>query len=69
MAMLPLAKMSKKSSTFFVTLAIFGSALLVGDGVITPAISVISAIEGLALGIPSIKPYAPYIAAFVSLSN
>eukprot|EP00026_Physarum_polycephalum_P003815 Phypoly_transcript_03831.p1 GENE.Phypoly_transcript_03831~~Phypoly_transcript_03831.p1 ORF type:complete len:751 (+),score=151.76 Phypoly_transcript_03831:40-2292(+) len=67
MAMLPFAKMSKKATTFFVILAIFGSAMLIGDGVITPSISVISAIEGLNLGIHGIKPYSPYIAAVILL--
>ena len=66
MAMLPFAKMSRKARGVFTTLAIFGSAMLIGDGVITPAISVISAIEGLNLGISGINPYAPYIAAVVS---
>ena len=34
-----------------------GAALLYGDGVITPAISVLSAIEGLKLDAPHIAPY------------
>ena len=34
-----------------------GAALLYGDGVITPAISVISAVEGLKLIAPSTEPY------------
>jgi KUP system potassium uptake protein len=36
---------------------IFGAALFYGDGVITPAISVISAIEGLEVGTSEFKPY------------
>jgi len=38
-------------------LAIFGAALFYGDGVITPAISVISAIEGLEVATPAFKDY------------
>lgn len=38
-------------------LGIFGAALFYGDGVITPAISVISAIEGLEVATPAFKPY------------
>ncbi len=38
-------------------LGIFGSALLFGDGVITPAISVLSAIEGLKVATPLFEPY------------
>ncbi|MDB4933352.1 MAG: Kup system potassium uptake protein [Labilithrix sp.] len=37
-------------------LALFGTALLYGDGVITPAISVLSAIEGLEVATSAAKP-------------
>ncbi|HZV54555.1 MAG TPA: potassium transporter Kup [Rhodocyclaceae bacterium] len=38
-------------------LGIFGAALFYGDGVITPAISVLSAVEGLEVVTPAFKPY------------
>lgn len=38
-------------------LGIFGAALLYGDGVITPAISVLSAVEGLELAAPRLHPF------------
>jgi len=38
-------------------LGVFGAALFYGDGVITPAISVLSAIEGLQVATPLFKPY------------
>ncbi len=38
-------------------LIIFGAALLYGDGMITPAISVLSAVEGLNVVAPSFHPY------------
>lgn len=38
-----------RSRAFIVTLAVFAAALLYGDGVITPAISVLSAVEGLSV--------------------
>jgi KUP system potassium uptake protein len=38
-------------------LGFFGAALLYGDGTITPAISVLSAIEGLEIATPIFKPY------------
>src|SRR5690242_2395570 len=38
-------------------LGLFGAALLYGDGVITPAISVLSAVEGLTVATPVLKPY------------
>ena len=37
-------------------LAVIGAALLYGDGVITPAISVLSAVEGLAIASPRFSP-------------
>lgn len=38
-------------------LGLFGSALLYGDGMITPAISVLSAVEGLTVAVPSAERY------------
>ena len=38
-------------------LVLFGSALLYGDGVVTPAISVLSAVEGLKVASPSFGAY------------
>src|SRR5688572_5833360 len=40
-----------------VLLAIFGAALLYGDGMITPAITVLGAIEGLTVETPLFSPY------------
>jgi len=40
-----------------VALGLFGACLLYGDGMITPAISVLSAIEGLRIITPMFKPY------------
>jgi KUP system potassium uptake protein len=38
-------------------LVVIGAALLYGDGMITPAISVLSAMEGLEVATPAFKPY------------
>jgi KUP system potassium uptake protein len=49
-------------------LGVFGAALFYGDGVITPAISVLSAIEGLEVATPVLKPYVvPLTVAVVIL--
>ncbi len=40
-------KTKRKHRSFLVLLGVFGAALLYGDGVITPAISVVSALEGV----------------------
>lgn len=46
-----------KHPGFIITLGLIGAALFYGDGVITPAISVISAVEGLELATPAFKPF------------
>jgi KUP system potassium uptake protein len=40
-----------------IALGIFGTALLYGDGMITPAISVLGAVEGLEVATPFFQPY------------
>src|SRR5215813_15516138 len=40
-----------------ILLALFGAALLYGDGVITPAISVLSAVEGLSVATRAAEPW------------
>jgi KUP system potassium uptake protein len=40
-----------------IALGIFGTSLLYGDGMITPAISVLSAVEGLEVATPLFRPY------------
>ncbi len=41
----------------FLILGLFGAALFFGDGIITPAISVLSAVEGLEVGAPGLKTF------------
>lgn len=45
-------KGSYKKIGAIVAMGLFGSALLYGDGIITPAISVLSAVEGLEVAVP-----------------
>jgi KUP system potassium uptake protein len=45
--------LGKKTTRVAIVLGLFGAALLFGDGVITPAISVLSAVEGLEVATPS----------------
>ncbi|PVW13179.1 potassium transporter Kup [Marixanthomonas spongiae] len=42
---------------FIMFVGLFGAALLYGDGILTPAISVISAIEGIEIATPALKDY------------
>lgn len=46
-------------------LGLFGAALFYGDGVITPAISVLSAVEGLEVATPAFQPYVLPISLMV----
>jgi KUP system potassium uptake protein len=43
---------------YLAVLGLVGTALLYADGSITPAISVLSAVEGTAVGAPQFEPYA-----------
>ena len=46
-----------KTSAAIVTLGVFGTALLYGDGLITPAISVLSAVEGFEVATSAFSSY------------
>jgi KUP system potassium uptake protein len=56
---LSLSSVTKKSPWYhpLLLIGLIGAALFYGDGVITPAISVLSAIEGLEVATPAFKPY------------
>jgi len=48
-----------------IVLGLCGTALFYGDGIITPAISVLSAVEGLQIATPAFKPYVLPIALVI----
>ena len=48
--------------------ALFGSALLYGDGIITPAISVLGALEGLSVATPALERWVVPIAFVIILA-
>lgn len=56
---LALASVTAKSRWYnpLALIGLVGAALFFGDGVITPAISVLSAIEGLEVATPALQPY------------
>ncbi|MDH5540733.1 MAG: KUP/HAK/KT family potassium transporter, partial [Rhizobacter sp.] len=60
-AMLALASQAVKDRPALrrrlLVVGIFGTAIFFGDGVITPAISVLSAVEGLEVAAPALHPY------------
>src|SRR5262245_43058745 len=62
-----LARGSLRTKAVLVGLGIFGAALFFGDSMITPAISVLSAVEGLKVTAPSFNDYIVEIAAGILL--
>jgi KUP system potassium uptake protein len=60
----PLGRTSRGRAVL-ITLGIFGAALLYGDGVITPAISVLGAVEGLSVATPAFQQYVWPIAVVI----
>jgi len=48
-----------------ILIGVFGASLFYGDAVLTPAISVLSAVEGLEVGTEAFKPYVVPIAVIV----
>ena len=48
---------SRRQRAVLIVLGLVGTALFYGDGIITPAISVLSAVEGLEIATPAFKPY------------
>jgi KUP system potassium uptake protein len=57
----------KKWGVVLVLLGLFGAALLSGEGIITPAISVLGAVEGLGVATHVLDPYVVYIAIGIIL--
>lgn len=53
----PIRPFLPSQKRWLVLIGVFGAALLYGDGVITPAISVLSAVEGLKVATPLFEPY------------
>ncbi len=56
---------SRAATASLIGLGIFGAALFYGDGMITPAISVLSAVEGLKVAAPGLEPAVVPIALAV----
>jgi KUP system potassium uptake protein len=57
LALMSLLVLKKHQQPIIVAIGLFGAALIYGDGAITPAISVLSAVEGLNIATPAVKPY------------
>jgi len=57
LALMALLGIKKHQRPAIVAVGLFGAALIYGDGAITPAISVLSALEGLNIVTPAFQPY------------
>jgi len=55
MALVGKYESTRRGRQILLLIGLFGAALLYGDGVITPAISVLSAVEGLVVGAPALE--------------
>ncbi len=53
----PIKPTGRTERSSLILIGIFGAALLYGDGIITPAISVLGAMEGLTVATPALHPY------------
>src|SRR3989338_1932305 len=66
LALLALIKQkATKNTGIFYLLAIFGAGLLLGDGMLTPAISVTSALEGIKIYAPEFEPWIIPLACLI----
>jgi KUP system potassium uptake protein len=64
-ALLPPRPENRARASVLVMLGIFGASLLYGDGIITPAITVLGAIEGLKVATPLFEPYVVPLAVVI----
>jgi KUP system potassium uptake protein len=53
----PIKPTGRSERSWLIMLGLFGAALLYGDGIITPAISVLGAMEGLSVATPGLQPF------------
>lgn len=67
LALMTLLGVKQRPRPVIVAIGLFGAALIYGDGAITPAISVLSALEGLNIAWPSFSPYVLPICVLILL--
>src|SRR5271165_2576825 len=67
LALMALLGVKKQNRPTIVAVGLFGAALIYGDGAITPAISVLSALEGLNMVTPMVQPYVVPAAVVILL--
>ncbi len=68
LALMSLLGIKRQNRPLIVAIGLLGAALIYGDGAITPAISVLSAVEGLDIAVPALHPYVLPAAAGVLIA-
>ena len=68
LALMALLGVKKQRRPTIVAVGLLGAALIYGDGAITPAISVLSALEGLEMATPALQPYVVPTAVAILLA-
>src|SRR5712691_12506975 len=68
LALLSLLGVKRGTRPVIIAVGLFGAALIYGDGAITPAISVLSALEGLNMVTPALQPYVVPAAVAILLA-
>jgi KUP system potassium uptake protein len=57
LALMALLGVKRQHRPTIIAVGLFGAALIYGDGAITPSISVLSALEGVNMATPALRPY------------
>jgi KUP system potassium uptake protein len=68
LALMALLGVKRHKRPIIVAAGLFGAALIYGDGAITPAISVLSALEGLNIVEPKLQPYVLPLTVLILLA-
>src|SRR5260370_15754262 len=68
LALMALLGVKKQRRPTIVAVGLFGAALIYGDGAITPAVSVLSTLEGLNMATPALQPYVVLAAVAILLA-
>src|SRR5690349_18671617 len=68
LALMSLLGVKRQHRPTIIAVGLFGAALIYGDGAITPAISVLSALEGLEIVLPAFAPYVLPLAALILIA-
>jgi KUP system potassium uptake protein len=68
LALVALVRGAANTRIVLISIGLFGAALLYGDGMITPAISVLSAVEGLSVATHAFEPYVVPITVVILIA-